>query len=393
MFGTILTSLTEFGDMNEKAPLHDFHDEQTDCPLGNFIKEKRNSKGYSLRKLGEITGISFSHLSKIERGVFVPEKNTLDIISEALEVDRDELYLIGGYFPTDRRNIDTIKSILNIDSQLKFSEATSYIKEKTIKQKKNIFISNNYDSVLKTTYDIYRKLISDETLEVVLSKYYNELFAIPEDRKNEFFKILSKDSFDSLEEKEKDKLVEIFDLRNSIAHSEIASGLDESLNSVIITNTLSRSKNRIDEIMQRVGRGTRPHNNTINESDFIQIPIYGEIKAGYDFLGEQNVIGYEITSKSSISDGEYFYLKVKGDSMIDDGIIDGCKVLVRKQGHVENGKIGVVIVNGEEATLKRVFYDGDKIILQASNKSIPPKTFELNDVLIQGQVRSYVVDL
>jgi SOS-response transcriptional repressor LexA len=129
------------------------------------------------------------------------------------------------------------------------------------------------------------------------------------------------------------------------------------------------------------------------ESSIEHIPIYGTIKAGYDFVAEQNIIGYEITSKSSVLNGEYFYLIVKGDSMIDDGIIEGCKVLVRRQNTVENGKIGVVILNDEEATLKRVFYDGDNVILQAANKNISPKTYDISEVLIQGQVKSYVVEL
>jgi SOS-response transcriptional repressor LexA len=125
----------------------------------------------------------------------------------------------------------------------------------------------------------------------------------------------------------------------------------------------------------------------------VQIPIYGEIKAGYDFVAEQNIIGYKIASKSEVSDGDYFYLIVKGDSMIEEGIHEGYHVLVKKQNHVSNGKIGVVIVNGDEATLKRVYYDGDNIILQAANKNIPPRVLPIDQVLIQGQVKSVVFDV
>ncbi|UVI33560.1 hypothetical protein L1F29_04835 [Paenibacillus spongiae] len=110
-------------------------------------------------------------------------------------------------------------------------------------------------------------------------------------------------------------------------------------------------------------------------------------------MAKQDIIGYEYVSQSDVQDGEYFYLIVKGDSMIEDGIIEGSRVLVRKQGFIENGKIGVVLCDDEEATLKRVFYDGDNIILVAANKLVRPKTYRLDEIQIQGQVKSYTVDV
>ncbi|WP_367272674.1 helix-turn-helix domain-containing protein [Paenibacillus tritici] len=127
--------------------------------------------------------------------------------------------------------------------------------------------------------------------------------------------------------------------------------------------------------------------------EMVQIPIYGEIRAGYNSLVHEDVVGYEIVAKDSISDGEYFFLIVKGDSMIEEGISEGMRVLVKKQRYCQHGKIGVVIVNGEEGTLKRVFYEGDNIILQAANKSIPPKVFPIDEVLIQGQVTKVEFDV
>lgn len=159
---------------------------------------------------------------------------------------------------------------------------------------------------------------------------------------------------------------------------------------VSVDYLLGRSDKKIDSLSTR--EPLVQYNTSVN-IEIVQIPIYGEIKAGYDSIGEQNVIGYEITSRDSVSNGDYFYLIVKGDSMIEDGIIEGCKVLVRRQSTVSNGKVAVVLVNDEEATLKRVFYDGDTVILQAANKRIPPKTYDISDIRIQGQVKSYVVDL
>ncbi|MEK5235426.1 S24 family peptidase [Paenibacillus sp. FSL L8-0470] len=127
--------------------------------------------------------------------------------------------------------------------------------------------------------------------------------------------------------------------------------------------------------------------------EMVQIPIYGEVRAGYNSLAQEDIVGYEIVAKESISDGEYFFLIVKGDSMIEEGIGEGMRVLVKKQRHCQHGKIGVVIVNGDEGTLKRVFYEGDSIILQAANKNIPPRVFPIDEVLIQGQVTKVEFDV
>lgn len=127
--------------------------------------------------------------------------------------------------------------------------------------------------------------------------------------------------------------------------------------------------------------------------EMVQIPIYGEIRAGYDSLAEQRIVGYEVVSKETVSNGEYFYLIVKGDSMIDEGIQEGMRVLVKSQSHCEHGKIGVVIVNGDEGTLKRVYYEGDSIVLQAANRDIPPRILPIYDVRIQGQVKKVEFDV
>ncbi|MNM84751.1 LexA repressor [compost metagenome] len=152
-----------------------------------------------------------------------------------------------------------------------------------------------------------------------------------------------------------------------------------------------------------IGNLTSENNESINPSktfeldsttvEMVQIPIYGEIRAGYNSLAQQEVIGYEIVAKDNVSDGEYFFLVVKGDSMIEEGIREGMRVLVKKQNTCQQGKIGVVIVNGDEGTLKRIFYEGDNIILQAANKNIPPRILPIEDVMIQGQVTKVEFDV
>jgi SOS-response transcriptional repressor LexA len=145
-----------------------------------------------------------------------------------------------------------------------------------------------------------------------------------------------------------------------------------------------------DELIRENKANYKPFS---NRTEFVQIPIYGEIRAGYDSLATENIIGYETVSKDTVKDGIYFYLIVKGDSMIDEGIREGMRVLVKSQNNCEHGKIGIVLVNGDEGTLKRVFYDKNNVILQASNKDIPPRVLPLHEVRIQGQVKKVEFDV
>lgn len=125
----------------------------------------------------------------------------------------------------------------------------------------------------------------------------------------------------------------------------------------------------------------------------IQIPVLGSIKAGYDLLASQQIIGYELLPQDFVKEGEYFFLRVTGDSMIEDGIREGFRVLVKRQDFVDQGKIAVVLINSDEATLKRVYYQDGVVILQASNRNIPPMVLPLDKVRIQGQVTKVEFDV
>lgn len=131
----------------------------------------------------------------------------------------------------------------------------------------------------------------------------------------------------------------------------------------------------------------------INQNNLIKIPILGVIKAGEPIFAEQNIIGYEYVDKKDISDGDYFYLIVKGDSMNKSRIEDGDMVLVRSQNDVNDGDIAIVLINGCEATLKRVYKTKDALILQPDSTNPKHKPIILNsanslpsDVKILGKV-------
>lgn len=108
----------------------------------------------------------------------------------------------------------------------------------------------------------------------------------------------------------------------------------------------------------------------------VAIPILGVIKAGEPMFAIENIEGYEHVDSKEAANGEFFYLRVSGDSMMNARIYDGDLVYVRQQPDVESGEIAVVLVNGYEATLKRVLKADDSIILQPENPKYKPMVFD-----------------
>lgn len=101
------------------------------------------------------------------------------------------------------------------------------------------------------------------------------------------------------------------------------------------------------------------------------LPILGVIRAGIPTLAQQEVLGY--LSADVPDGGNYFYLKVAGDSMKNAGIQSGDLVLIRQQQCAEDGQIVACLVDGEDATLKRFRRQGEWVILQPENPAYPPR--------------------
>ncbi|GAW92451.1 LexA family protein [Calderihabitans maritimus] len=118
---------------------------------------------------------------------------------------------------------------------------------------------------------------------------------------------------------------------------------------------------------------------------FVLIPIYREVRAGHPTLAEEDIIGYECVPEDDVQGGKYFFVRVKGDSMINARLQDGDLVLVRQQDTLENGQIGVVIVNGK-AMIKRFYRKGMLVVLKPENPAYEPVVAKVTDVRIIGQV-------
>ena len=135
-----------------------------------------------------------------------------------------------------------------------------------------------------------------------------------------------------------------------------------------------------------------PHTRT--PSTVRELPILGRVAAGEPLLAEQNVEGTFTISRDWVNGDEVFLLKVQGESMIGAHILPGDYALVRHQATAENGEIVVALVN-DEATIKRVFFKKDVIILQPENPSMIPlqvrrgeKSFQIIGKVI-GILRKY----
>jgi repressor LexA len=94
---------------------------------------------------------------------------------------------------------------------------------------------------------------------------------------------------------------------------------------------------------------------------------------------------------SLLGKGEHFVLRVRGDSMVEDGIRDGDYVIVSRRANAQNGQTVVALVRGE-ATLKRYYTEGSKVRLQPANAAMKPLTVEGRDIVIQGVVTGLIRD-
>jgi repressor LexA len=140
---------------------------------------------------------------------------------------------------------------------------------------------------------------------------------------------------------------------------------------------LSRQWNR--------SRGISP---SVERASSREVALLGYVAAGRPiepFPDEERI---EVPA-SLLGKGEHFVLRVRGDSMIEDGIRDGDYVVVARRETAQNGQTVVALVRGE-ATLKRYYAEGSRIRLQPANASMKPMTVDMRDVTVQGVVTGLI---
>ncbi len=116
------------------------------------------------------------------------------------------------------------------------------------------------------------------------------------------------------------------------------------------------------------------------------VPLVGDVAAGTDVLAEENVEELLPVPADFTGEGELFMLRVRGDSMVDAGILDGDFVVATQVAHPNNGEIVVAGIPGGEATVKQYSRSGADVTLTPANASMQPMTFNADDVELYGRV-------
>ena len=114
------------------------------------------------------------------------------------------------------------------------------------------------------------------------------------------------------------------------------------------------------------------------------VPLVGRIAAGGPILATEMIEDTIALAEDIVGKGTLFALKVKGDSMINAGILDGDTVIIRQQPNADDGEIVAALVDGEEATVKRLRRRGRQIVLEAENPAYEP--IVADDVRVLGKV-------
>ncbi len=122
------------------------------------------------------------------------------------------------------------------------------------------------------------------------------------------------------------------------------------------------------------------------DSRTVSVPVMGRIAAGVPISAIQHHSHDIACPPDLLTGGEHFALEVKGDSMIEAGIHDGDIVIIRRCDSAENGDIVVALVEGEEATLKRLRKRGGAIALEAANPNYETRIFGPDQVDVQGRL-------
>ena len=117
-----------------------------------------------------------------------------------------------------------------------------------------------------------------------------------------------------------------------------------------------------------------------------ELPILGKIAAGTPIEAIQQERDRIPVPESMLGAGEHFVLEIQGDSMINAGILDGDFVVIRKGDTATSGDIVVALIQGEEATLKRLRRKGASIALEAANPAYETRIFGPDQVAVQGKL-------
>ena len=124
-------------------------------------------------------------------------------------------------------------------------------------------------------------------------------------------------------------------------------------------------------------------------NDTIEIPMHGKIAAGTPIEALQGTEGFAVPA-ALLGPGEHYALEVSGDSMVEEGILDGDFALIRKVDTARDGEIVVALIDNSEATLKTFRHEGSMIRLDPANRHYEPQRYRPDQVRIQGRLAGLI---
>ena len=170
-----------------------------------------------------------------------------------------------------------------------------------------------------------------------------------------------------------DEMKDALDLKSKSGIHRLLNGLEER---GYIKKLVNRAR-AIEIIKPNITRNK-------SHDEIVSLPLLGQIAAGAPIEAISDDTNYIDFPKSLIGNGEFFVLNVKGDSMIEAGILDGDKAIIKKSQTAENGDIIVALIDNEEVTLKRLIKRSGQVALQPENKAYETRIYGHNRVKIQG---------
>lgn len=177
------------------------------------------------------------------------------------------------------------------------------------------------------------------------------------------------------------------------------SGIHRLITGLVERGYLQRLPNRaraleVVKMPEGLDKSSQPQKPSLTQSiintvsELTSLPLVGKIAAGTPIEAIQHDGDFVDIPPSMMGVGEHYALTVEGDSMINAGIHDGDIVIIKKTNSVRDGTIVVALVDGQEATLKRIYRRDGKVILEAENEAYKPRILTPDRVIIQGELAS-----
>jgi len=185
-----------------------------------------------------------------------------------------------------------------------------------------------------------------------------------------------------------DEMREALDLKSKSGVHRLISALEERQ----FIRRLPNRARALEVVRMPEVAGSQPAQRPVVRAaanDTIEIPLHGRIAAGTPIEALQGTEGFAVPA-ALLGPGEHYALEVSGDSMVEEGILDGDYALIRKADTARDGEIVVALIDQQEATLKTYRREGQMIRLDPANRSYEPQRYAEDRVSIQGRLAGLI---